>query len=86
MMQYQVDLRELADILKAHYGVSGPAKVDLAFSYRAGRAAEAGGPELPTIVTQITGIVLTVEVPSAAPSRPRRRTGTRRPSKTSARA
>ena len=86
MMQYQVNLRELADILKAHYGVSGPVKVDVAFSYSAGRAAEAGGPELPTIVTQITGIVLTVEEPTLAPSRPRRRTGTGRTSKTSARA
>ena len=73
MIQYQVDLQELAEILKDHFGVEGSAQVDVALTYKAGRVGEGERPALPTILTQITGIVLTVDVPPETQSRPRRR-------------
>jgi hypothetical protein len=61
MMQYRIDLQELGEILKSHFKAEGQARVDIVFSYAAGRAVAEGGRDLPTIITQITGIDLTVD-------------------------
>ncbi len=75
MIQYRVEFQDLAEILKDHFDVEGLAKIDVALTYKAGQAAEGDGPPFPTILTQITGIILTVEEPPPAVSRTRRRRG-----------
>ena len=86
MIQYRLELQELAEILKEHFGVEGPAQVDLTLTHKAGRAAEGDGPAFPTIVTQITGVLLTLEETPKTPSRPAKRVRRQRRSPAKSRA
>ena len=61
MIQFPVALEELATILQRHFQVQGAAKVDFSVNLRAGRISEPEGPEIPTIIVQVTGVILSVE-------------------------